>query len=238
MSKKIRAPLWMWFLPRKTEMIPYAKIHYSLVWAAQFDTTHSFPPGTAIGGKRGRMFAKITCEFNFLGATAELGGDLDLPSINCAVDSQLSEFVMMPCEDSHNRNSTASPDPPHHPWHLARRRFSRARSLPFFTVNKCFNPDLYQCNRRTRGDTKCGKLLREVVGRDRDNTKREGKSASKQREKSEGEYKRKKKKNRGEGEQSSGEGDVARLPPYRGYLRLISEESCQVSADNVLMEKR
>lgn len=30
----------------------------------------------------------------------------------------------------------------------------------------------------------------------------------------------------------------ARLSPNRGYLRLISKESCQVSADDVLMETR
>lgn len=33
---------------------------------AQFDTAHSFTPDTGIGGKKGgRMFSKITCEFNF-----------------------------------------------------------------------------------------------------------------------------------------------------------------------------
>lgn len=39
-------------------------------------------------------------------------------------------------------------------------------------------------------------------------------------------------------EQSSRERDPARLSRNRGYLRLISKESCQVSADNVLMETR
>lgn len=40
-----------------------------------------------------------------------------------------------------------------------------------------------------------------------------------------------------EGEsRTSGESDLARLPPNRGYLRLISKESCQVSANSVLTE--
>lgn len=53
-------------LPRNTEIILYARIHYSLVWTVQFDTRHSFTLDTGVGGKRGRMFSKITCEFNFL----------------------------------------------------------------------------------------------------------------------------------------------------------------------------
>ncbi|TNN80171.1 hypothetical protein EYF80_009496 [Liparis tanakae] len=52
------------------------------------------------------MCSKITYEFNFLGKPAEVE-DFALQSINCAFGARVSEFVMMPCEDSCNRNSPA-----------------------------------------------------------------------------------------------------------------------------------
>lgn len=60
----------------------------------------------------------------------------------------------------------------------------------------------------------------------------EERSEKKKRDKDRGE------RGREEESKTSREGDLARLPLNRGYLRLISKESCQVFADTVLTETR